>query len=39
MAPLYGLFGAVASMIRWAEPWDIELDDDPLLMDEADLLG
>ena len=31
MAPLYGLFGAVASMIRWAEPWDIELDDDPLL--------
>jgi hypothetical protein len=31
MSALLGLLSAVASMVRWAEPWDIELDDDPLL--------
>jgi hypothetical protein len=31
VSALLGLFSSLASMIRWAEPWDIELDDDPLL--------
>lgn len=31
MSALLGLLSAVASMVRWDEPWDIELDDDPLL--------
>jgi hypothetical protein len=31
MSALLGLFTSLASMVRWGEPWDIELDDDPLL--------
>lgn len=31
MSALLGLFTTLASVIRWAEPWDIEHDDDPLL--------
>ena len=42
MTALFGLLGTFASVIRWAEPWDIEPDDDPLLLGRADgleLLG
>ena len=31
MSILLGLLSKLASVIRWAEPWDIESDDDPLL--------
>jgi hypothetical protein len=31
MSALLGLLASLASVIRWAEPWDIELEDDPLL--------
>ena len=31
MSAILGLLGSLTSVIRWAEPWDIELDDDPLL--------
>jgi hypothetical protein len=31
LSPLLGLIAALASVIRWAEPWDIDFDDDPLL--------
>lgn len=31
MSALLGLISSLASLIRWGEPWDIELDDDPLL--------
>ena len=31
MSTLLGLFTTIASVIRWAEPWDIEHDDDRLL--------
>lgn len=40
MAALSNLLGTLASVIRWSEPWDIEPDDDPLLLDgEAQLLA
>ena len=38
LSPLLGLFAAVASVIRWAEPWDIDFDDDPLLEPSSDSL-
>jgi hypothetical protein len=31
MSAVMAVLASLASMIRWAEPWDIELDDDPLL--------
>jgi len=31
VSALLGFVSSIVSMIRWAEPWDIELDDDPLL--------
>ena len=36
MSALLGLFTTLASVIRWAEPWDIEHDDDPLLSADRD---
>ena len=31
MSAILGVLGSLTSVIRWGEPWDIELDDDPLL--------
>ena len=31
MSTLLHLFSSLATVIRWAEPWDVERDDDPLL--------
>jgi hypothetical protein len=31
MSTLLGLLSSLAAMIRWGEPWDVEVDEDPLL--------
>ena len=35
MSALFGLFTTLASVIRWAEPWDIEHDDPLLTRDDG----
>lgn len=31
MSTLLAFVSALASVVRWGEPWDVEHDDDPLL--------
>ena len=32
VAMILSLLGTIGALVRWGEPWDVEFDDDPLLL-------